>query len=197
MAVGPGVFIPRPETELVAERAMERLPKGGMLVDIGTGSGAIALSVAHERPDARVLATESSSEALLWAEKNRATLDLPVELIGCDLFEGLPEVLAGRFDVVVANPPYIDVGKAGVLPRDVVDHEPSSALFAGERGLDVTIRLADAAHRWLKPRGWLVLEIGSDQAQQVSALLGAAGYENVSVSRDLAGHDRIAQAQRP
>jgi release factor glutamine methyltransferase len=197
LAVGPGVFIPRPETELVAERAMARLPRGGTLVDVGTGSGAIALSVAQERPDATVIATESSARAFAWAEKNRAAVDVPVDLVQCDLLFGLSGSLRGSIDVVVSNPPYVDPAQRPVLPRDIVEHEPHDALFADERGLEVVVRLADTALSWLKPDGWLVMEIGSDQATSVVTRLRMTGYENVSVIRDLAGNDRIAEAQRP
>jgi release factor glutamine methyltransferase len=198
LAIGPGVFIPRPETELVAAQAMERLPHGGTLVDVGTGSGAIAFAVADERPDAAVFATESSGPAYLWAERNRDLLMLAsVTLVRCDLLSGLPRDLVGSVDVVVSNPPYIDRVQATSLPVEIVDHEPHTALFAGEGGLDVLIRLADAAEEWMKPHGWLVTEIGRDQAARVRVLLGAAGYENVSVTKDLAGNDRIAEAQKP
>jgi release factor glutamine methyltransferase len=197
LAVGPGVFIPRPETELVAERAMARLPRGGTLVDVGTGSGAIALSVSDERPDATVIATESSPRALAWAEKNRADAGTPVELVGCDLLLGLSPSLAGSIDVIVSNPPYIDPAQKEVLPRDIVEHEPDAALFAAEQGLEVLNRLANAALSWLKPGGWLVLEIGSDQAASVQMLLATAGYEEAYVSKDLAGNDRIAEARKP
>jgi release factor glutamine methyltransferase len=197
IAVGPGVFIPRPETELVVERAMVRLPEGGRLVDVGTGSGAIAFAVADERPDAMVFGTESSAPAFAWAQRNRDRLGAAVELVHCDLLDGLPSALRGSFDVMVSNPPYIDRMQAEALPSEIVDHEPPQALFAAERGLDVMIRLADAALSWLKPQGWLVLEIGSDQGQRVGMLLGAAGYDHVAVMPDLAGNDRIAEAQKP
>jgi release factor glutamine methyltransferase len=197
LTVGPGVFIPRPETELVAERAMAHLPHGGRIVDVGTGSGAIALAVSEERSDACVFGTESSPAALPWAEKNCELLGKTVDLVLCDLLDGLPPVLEGAFDVVVSNPPYIDPAQLPDIPSEVRDYEPHAALFSGERGLDVTIRLADAALRWLKPKGWLVLEVGSDQAQRVVTLLGAAGYDRVAVSSDLAGRDRIAEAQKP
>jgi release factor glutamine methyltransferase len=197
LTVGPGVFIPRPETELVAERAMAHLPYAGRVVDVGTGSGAIALAISAERTDACVFGTESSPLALAWAQENRELLGKNVDLLLCDLLDGLPRALEGAFDVVVSNPPYIDPAQLRDLPSEVRDHEPHTALFAGERGLDVTIRLADAALRWLKPQGWLVLEIGSDQAQRVVTLLGAAGFDSFTVKRDLAGRDRIAEGQKP
>jgi release factor glutamine methyltransferase len=195
LAVGPGVFVPRPETELVAERAMERLPRGGVLVDVGTGSGAIALAVADERPDARVLATESSPQAAAWAAGNRAALGLDVELLAGDLFEPLPASLRAAVDVVVSNPPYVPSAHAGALPRDVVDHEPHDALFAGERGTEVLDRIAAAARSWLRPGGWLVVEIGYDQRDAALRLLSERGYDDARVLRDLAGRDRVAEAR--
>lgn len=194
LAVGPGVLIPRPETELVADRAMQRLPHGGTLVDVGTGSGAIALAIAQERSDARVLATEAYDDALVWAEKNRAALGLSVELIKCDLLGGLPNELRGAVDVVVSNPPYVPSGDDSVLAPDVIRYEPHSALFAGPDGLDVLRRIAEQARAWLRRGGWLVLEIGYDQAEAVKRALGELGYGRVTVDRDLAGRDRIAEA---
>jgi release factor glutamine methyltransferase len=107
LEVGPGVFIPRPETEVVAGRAFELLPLNGTLIDVGTGSGAIALACAFERPDARVFATERSAEALSWAKRNARRLDLPIKLLHCEFLDGLPDDVAGRADVIVSNPPYV------------------------------------------------------------------------------------------
>jgi release factor glutamine methyltransferase len=197
LAVGPGVMIPRPETELVAEQAMDKLPRGGTLVDCGTGSGAIALSIAQERPDARILATELSPSALRWAEKNRAALGLELELIACDLLEGLSAELAPQVDVVVSNPPYVPLSERHLLPRDVLEHEPHEALFAGADGLEVIVRLAPEAIRRLRPGGWLVTEIGDGQAAAVRRLLEETGYMDVSIRPDLTGRDRIASAHSP
>lgn len=195
LLVGPGVFIPRPETELVAGRAMELLPPRGRAVDVGTGSGAIALSVALERPDATVYATESSSVALSYAARNRDATGLGVELAHCDLLEGLPQELRGAVDVCVSNPPYVPTGERGSLPRDVADHEPAEALFSAGDGLGVLRRLASEARRWLRPGGWLVAEIGDRQGTPARALLAAAGYRDVVVSRDLAGRERIVEGR--
>ncbi len=196
LEVGPGVFIPRPETELVAERALARLPQGGLVVDVGTGSGAIALAMADERPDASVWATETSPEALAWARKNKDRLGLEVELVECDLFAGLPGRLSGAVDLVVSNPPYVATREAGLLGVEVADHEPDVALFGGPDGLAVIERLVHDALAWLCPGGWLVLEIGERQGRAVQELLERGGYEEAAVFKDLAGRDRIAEARR-
>jgi release factor glutamine methyltransferase len=195
LKVGPGVFIPRPETELVAEWALSVLPHHGTAVDVGTGSGAIALALARERPDARVLATEASERALWWAHLNRRRLHLPVELFCGDLLTPLPVSLEKSIDVVVANPPYISPEDAGTLPPDVVEHEPHRALFAGARGTAVLRRLARSAPRWLRSGGWLVLEIGAGQGDFAAALLSDQGYADCVVRSDLAGRARIAMGR--
>jgi release factor glutamine methyltransferase len=195
LAVGPGVLIPRPETEVVAERAMQRLPSGGIIVDVGTGSGAIALSIADERPDARVYATEISETALEWAQRNVSTLRLSIELVRGDLFDGLPPELAGEVDVVVSNPPYVAVGDADALPTEVVDHEPPEALFAGEEGLQVIADIAMRAREWLRPGGWLILEIGFAQSEAVLRLLTDHDYARVAAHPDLSGHLRVAEGR--
>ena len=199
LEVGPGVFIPRAETELVAERAMERLPEEGFVLDIGTGSGAICLAIADERPDAYVFATESSPEALAWARRNhdRTGRNEKVVIVEGDLFGGLHSDVRGALDVVVSNPPYVADTDVHLLGDDVRDHEPHEALFAGIEGLLVVESIADEARSWLRPGGWLVLEIGYDQAAKVADVLTRLGYEEVSVSQDLAGKDRIVEARWP
>jgi release factor glutamine methyltransferase len=192
LAVGPGVMIPRPETEVVAEWAMTKLPPGGVVVDCGTGSGAIALAIADERPDARVIATEMSAAAQPWAEKNRSALGLEVELIASDLLEGIDSELRGRIDVVVSNPPYVALSERDLLPRDVIDHEPHEALFAGEDGLEVIGRLVTEAIEWLRPGGWLVIETGEGHSAEVRELLGSEGYAEIATHEDLTGRPRIA-----
>ncbi|MDQ4124185.1 MAG: peptide chain release factor N(5)-glutamine methyltransferase [Actinomycetota bacterium] len=197
LKVGPGVFIPRPETELVAEHAMARLRRGGVLVDLCTGSGAIALSVADERRDARVVATELSPTASQWATSNRDSLGLRVDVYSGDLFEPLPSDLAGRVDVVVSNPPYVDPSERSILPSDVVDHEPDEALFAPREGTGVIARIASAAPGWLRRDGWLVLEIGASQGHAVTEILRGTGFADVSIEPDLTGRDRIAEGRWP
>ena len=196
LTVGPGVFIPRPETELVAERAMQLLPPGGTAVDVGTGSGAIALSIATERPDAVVLGTEESEEALGYAMRNAAEVGAAVELFRGDLLDALPTRWQGSVDVCVSNPPYVPVGERAALPRDVAEHEPHGALFALEGGLATIRRLAASARVWLSPGAWLVLEVGDGQGARVEALLRAMSYRETSSSLDLSGRERIVQARR-
>ncbi|MDQ3953601.1 MAG: peptide chain release factor N(5)-glutamine methyltransferase [Actinomycetota bacterium] len=197
LRVGSGAFIPRPETELVAERAMERLPRGGLLVDLGTGSGAIALAVADERRDARVVASELSPAAARWATSNRDLLGLRVDLYEGDLFEPLPRDLAGRVDVVVSNPPYIDPGERSVLPTDVVDHEPDVALFAPATGTSVIERIASETPAWLRRDGWLVLEIGETHGDAVRTILERNGFADAAIEPDLTGRDRMAEGRWP
>lgn len=194
LAVGPGVFIPRPETEQVVDRALARLPQGGIAVDIGTGSGAIALAIAQERPDSDVWATEISPRALAWAERNVSALNGIVHLVSGDLFDGLPSSLRSSVEVVVSNPPY--VRRADDPPGDVKKHEPETALFAGGDGLDVVRRIASEAREWLQEGGWLVLEIGATQGSEAAALVDGLGYLEVSVGLDLAGRERIVEARR-
>jgi release factor glutamine methyltransferase len=198
LAVGPGVFVPRPETEGLADRAATRLrsrPEPRVAVDVCTGSGAIACFLAAEVPGARVLATELDPGALAWARGNADRYG--VELLAGDLDEPLPAALAGRVDVLCANMPYVPSGAIATLPTDVRDHEPRLALDGGPDGLDVLRRLVARAGHWLAPGGGLLCEIGEDQAETGVALLTAAGLVEVAVHPDLVGRDRILEGTRP
>jgi release factor glutamine methyltransferase len=197
LRVGPGVFIPRPETETLVELALEKLPEGGSVVDLCTGSGAIALSLVDERPDAWVHATEASSLAFGWALKNRDALRLPATILQGDLFEPLPPELRGALDVVVSNPPYIADDEEGSLPLDVVAHEPHEALFSSPDGLSVIRRIAAEAVGWLRPDGWLLLEIGETQADPALDIAGVNGFHDAEVLPDPAGRPRVLRARWP
>lgn len=141
LVVQPDVLIPRPETEMLVEEALAHLPESGVVVDIGTGCGAIGLSIAYERPDVTVLATDLSEPAVACARRNAEIIGVDVNFYSGDLFAPLPDELRGRLDMVVANPPYVADSDRHLLSPDVVEHEPHVALFAGPDGLDVTRRL--------------------------------------------------------
>jgi len=184
--VTPDVLIPRPETEHVIEAALACNAQD--IVDVGTGSGAIAITLALETK-ARVTATDISSAALRVAEDNARRLNANVRFLECDL---VPE---GSFDLVVSNPPYIALTDKPKLQREVRDHEPELALYGGEDGLDIYRRLIPEAARVLKPYGWLVMEIGSTQADAVGAML--SWWTHVEIRNDLAGLPRVAIARKP
>jgi release factor glutamine methyltransferase len=201
--VGPGVFVPRPETELVADRAAAHLRAAAqrgagspaVAVDLCTGSGAIALLLADAVPAARVLATEVDADALEWAGSNLGGAG--VELLAGDLDEPLPAELRSRVDVLVTNVPYVPTAAMELLPRDVRAHEPTVALDGGPDGLDVLRRVVAAAGRWLAPGGWLVTEIGDDQADTAAGLVEAAGLVDVAVRPDMTGRNRIVEGRWP
>lgn len=183
------VLIPRPETEHLVEVALG-LPLHATVVDVGTGSGAIALALKHERPDLRIIATDSSADAIDVARANAKALDLDIDLRHGDLLAPLSEPV----DAVISNPPYVADGEAATLPRDVVGHEPAQALFAGRDGLAVIERLAPAAAA--VGARFVALEIGATQAAAVTARLLAAGFTDAQVLPDLAGHDRVVTGRR-
>ena len=193
LSVDDRVLVPRPETEGVVEVALGLLPEDGRLLDVGTGSGAIALSVASERRDATVIATDVSAEALAVARANAEALGLQLEFVESDLLAGVPG--DPPFDVVVANLPYI-ARDDEALEASVREHEPAIALFADESGLALNRRLAEAATRVLKPTGALVLEVGSGQADAIRSILEAQGYNRLRVDHDLAGLDRVVSGRR-
>jgi release factor glutamine methyltransferase len=198
LQVGAGVFVPRPETEGLADRAATRLRAAGpqpVAVDLCTGSGAIACFLAAEVPGARVLATELDPVALAWARPNTGRHG--VELLAGDLDAPLPGELAGRVDVLCANVPYVPSGAIPTLPRDVRDHEPRVALDGGPDGLDVLRRVAARAGHWLAPGGFLLCEIGEDQGEAAAALLAGAGLAEIAVLPDMAGGDRVVEGRLP
>ena len=185
-------LMPRPETETLVEVALALLPRGGRLVDVGTGAGPIALSVKHERPDAAVLGVDASPDALDLARDNAERLGLAVELAVSDLLADAP----GPFDVIAANLPYVPDGDPRTEPG-VVRHEPHLALWGGPDGLDLIRRLVAQAPARLHPGGAIVLEVSDEQAAAVQALLAEAGFGDVERHRDLAGVERVLSARRP
>ncbi len=190
--VTPDVLIPRPETEHLVETAIARLGPGARIVDVGTGSGAIAVALAHSLPQSQVTAVDLSSQALAVARRNahrHGVLDR-VTFLQSNL---LASVDGEEFDAVVSNPPYVSEGEA--LEPQVSNYEPHAALFAGPTGLEVYERLIPQARKVLKPKGWLILEIGFGQSAALHRLL--SGWNDVSFVNDLQGIPRVVQAQLP
>lgn len=193
--VAPGVLIPRPETELLVEQGVEKIttrtrsPTRPRILDMGCGSGAIALTLALECPDAAVTALDASPEALAIARENAQKLAAPVEFIESDWFAALnPQE---KFDLIVSNPPYIAWADPHLSQGDL-RFEPRTALASGDDGLDALRQIIAAAPRFLEPDGWLLLEHGYDQAAAVYALLDAAGFQAIEQHRDLAGILRVS-----
>jgi release factor glutamine methyltransferase len=194
LEVRPGVFVPRPETEILVEHVLSTLGdrEGPVVVDAGTGTGAIALSIKDERPDATVLGTDLSAEAVELARANAARLGLEVTVIEGDLLEPLPAAMRGWVDAIVSNPPYIPLEEIDDLP-DEVRADPRLALAGGT---EVHRRLAEQAPRWLRSGGALAVEIDARQGEEVAELLSRR-FTRVRVERDLAGRDRLVLAQMP
>jgi release factor glutamine methyltransferase len=196
------VLIPRPETEVVVDVAIRELRRVDstrpLVADLGTGSGAIALSIAVEVPRAHVWATDASPDALAVARANLAGLGSPaavrVRLAVGRWFDALPSALAGQFDVVVSNPPYVGAGEE--LPAEVIDWEPTDALVAGSSGTEALAELVAGAGRWLAPGGALVLEIAPHQADEARAMAQTAGFGAIEVRPDLNGRARVLVARR-
>jgi release factor glutamine methyltransferase len=186
------VLVPRPETELVVERCLRRIAElaAPRVLDVGTGSGAIALAIADEHPGARVTGIDVSAGALEVASSNLITTGLDVRLCEWDLFAGLPE---GPWELVVSNPPYVLPEELDRLEPEVREWEPQEALV----GLGATEAVARGAFDVLGVGGALVLEVAAGDAARVAALLGELGYSDVTTTEDLAGRDRVVEAARP
>ncbi|QOY94640.1 peptide chain release factor N(5)-glutamine methyltransferase [Massilia sp. UMI-21] len=194
--VGPGVLIPRPDTELLVELALERLAPHGRLLDMGTGSGAIAVACAHSRQDAAVTALDVSQDALAIARANAAANGAAVRFLRSDWFAALGDggdsgVYSERFEIIASNPPYIAAGDAHLAQGDL-RFEPAGALTDHADGLSALRVIIAGAPAHLAPGGWLLLEHGYDQAAAVRTLLAARGFIEVQSWRDLAGIERVS-----
>jgi len=191
LEVTPATLIPRPETELLVELALARLPHeaGAAVADLGTGSGAIALAMAHERPGARVVATDASTEALAVAQRNALRLD--VRNVTFMQGDWLTPLAGQRFNLIVSNPPYIEAADLHLGQGDL-RFEPPDALASGGDGLDAIRRIVGDARGHLEVGGWLLFEHGWNQGEAARALLRAAGYADVMTVRDLEQRDRVS-----
>jgi release factor glutamine methyltransferase len=210
------VLIPRPETEVTAQIAIEEAARLGArrgrrdpwsgsattfaIADLGTGSGAIALALASELPDAEVWAVDASEDALAVARANLSAIAssaaVRVRIAHGDWFDAIPRELRGALRVVVTNPPYVAQHEVEDLPPEVAQHEPMRALVGGDTGLEQITRIVADAPDWLEPDGTLVCEIAPHQAEATTALARDAGFADVAVRRDLTGRDRVLVARR-
>jgi release factor glutamine methyltransferase len=187
-------LIPRPETEELAEWILKwELPKNQNVLDMGCGSGVLGLTLALERPDWDVILVDVSLDALALARENEEALEtVNTVLIESDLFNNV----GSGFDGIVANLPYVPESERATISREVT-HDPALALFSGADGLDLIRRFIPEAFHRLKPGGWLVMEIGHDQASQVTEILNASGFTDITVKTDMSGIDRFPFAKRP
>jgi len=197
LVVHPGVFIPRPETEGLAELALEILrilPRGGRVLDVGTGSGALAIALARERKDVQVVAVDISEMALrcAWENAHRLGLLEKITFLCSDLFAEV----RGKYHLIVSNPPYVPAEKVTSLQREVSVHEPRAALDGGEGGLEVLKRLLSEAPGYLEPRGWFLCEIGDGQGSELIRFAKlTSNWVELRVERDIAGRERYLLAK--
>jgi release factor glutamine methyltransferase len=190
--VTPDVLIPRPETEHLVQAALARIQPSYVVLDVGAGSGAIAITLALET-QARVLAADISIDALCVAAANARRLSAPISFIACDLVDAIAH---HSIDVVVSNPPYVPKTDHPALQREVRDYEPPIALFAGPTGLDIYERLVADAPRVLRPGGWFLVELGYNSLEPVRAMLDHR-WADIAVEHDLAGLPRVLAARLP
>lgn len=193
LTVRPGVLVPRPETEVLVEWALDVAPAGGAVLDWGTGSGAVALALADEGEGLSVTAVDRSAQAVEVARENAERLGLPVGFLESDGFAAL----AGRgFDVIAANPPYLSEDDLLAAPPEL-GFEPRGALVSGPTGLEDIARICAEAPAHLRPGGWLLIEIGAGQSPAVERLMAEAGLVGISSRADLAGIARVVGGRRP
>lgn len=195
LAVSPAVLVPRPETELLVETALEQLAPDSeaRIADLGTGSGAVAAALASARPRLELVASDRSAAAVALARRNFERLRLEaIRLVVADWLAPFP---TATFDAIVSNPPYVCERERGTLGASI-DSEPSGALYAGPDGLDALRAIVAGAPRCLVGGGWLAVEHGAAQGEAVRALFGSAGFVRVTTRRDLAGHERVTGGHR-
>ncbi len=196
LEVGPQALVPRPETEILVQAALEALDRGRkapVVLDMGTGTGCVALAIALQLPGALCHAVDISPEALELARRNRDShrLSSRVRIWRSDWFRDLPPGIEA--DLIVSNPPYIPTGRLGSLPQEVRDHDPVLALDGGPEGLDPYSVLAREGQRWLRPGGQLLCEADEEQMPALEAIFGKEGWRRAALVRDLSGLERVAR----
>jgi release factor glutamine methyltransferase len=195
-SVTPDVLIPRPETEILVEEALKILENftSPWIIDVGTGSGCIAVTLGCERRDARIFATDISYEALLIARKNseRHGVSQGVSFVRSDLLSCFKDK---SFDLVVSNPPYVKGSDYVSLDRDIRDYEPEISLLGGEEGIDYIKGIIFQSKRALKKGGWCIIEVGVDQSGRVTEMFEEAGFKDISLTRDLSGVERVIKGK--
>ena len=191
-SVGEGVLIPRGDTEILVETILEKQESLRTILDIGTGSGCIPVSLSHYGKFDSVLAVDISPKALGYAMKNAAANHAEISFYESDLFSNVPVEWKGKLDAIVSNPPYIPKEDIAGLMTEVRDFEPRNALDGGADGLDFYRTIVAESRDWLKQGGWLFFEIGYDQGEALRSLLAEAGYAEIGIRQDLAGLDRVA-----
>lgn len=196
LEVRRGVFIPRPETETLAGEAVDRTPAGGLVLEPCTGTGAVACAVATEAR-ARVIATDRSAQAVQLARDNAARTGAQVDVVHGNLLDPVDPALRTQVDVVVSNPPYLAEAETPGLEPEVAAWDPHEALVSGPTGHEVSDVLIGDARRWLRPGGWLLLEVDETRAVEAAGRCAAAGYDDAGVVADLAGRDRVVVARWP
>ncbi len=192
-AISPAVLDPRADTETLIDHVLSRLPEGGRIADLGTGSGCILVTLLAERPDVQGVGLDLSPDALAVARRNADTMGVGDR---CEWVEGSWADLAGRFDILVSNPPYIESDACEALDREVREHDPLMALDGGADGLDAYREIIGLAPGLLGDAGWLIMEIGWSQGSAVSGLMEAGGFIVGDVQQDLAGRDRVVMGQK-
>ena len=196
--VGEGVLIPRGDTEVLVETILEKQQSEPMksILDIGTGSGCIPVSLGHYGKFEKIMAVDISPKALGYATKNSAENRVSIDFYESDLFTNIPSEWKGRLDAIVSNPPYIPKKDIDELMTEVKDFEPMNALDGGEDGLDFYRAIVEQGREWLKDGGWLFFEIGYDQGEDLRNLLKEFGYTEVEIRQDLAGLDRVVMGRK-
>lgn len=186
--VGPGVLVPRPETELLVDTVLKKVSANSTVLDLCTGSGAIAVSLKKEKPELSVTATDISQEALKYAQINTSFHDLEIEVLEGDLFA---PVSGRRFDIITVNPPYVKTTETPLMGKDVLAHEPQLALFSGEDGLNLLRKIAAEGKAFLNPGGFLISEIGFQQGGECKELFDSCGWRDISILQDYTKKDRF------